>query len=98
MAPGMIVRVPAAARRPSSYPALDAVLVMVAAIGLAATAVKVFASNNSTHENIKQKNAATPPPALILGRNILTKKFGKVYPSIYAVSSNSLGTPLPYGF
>jgi hypothetical protein len=36
---------------------------MVAAIGLAATAVRVLASSSSTQENMKQKNAATPMPA-----------------------------------
>ena len=77
MAPGTIVSVPAAASRPSSYPAEDAVLVMVAAIGFASTAVRVFASSSSTQENIKQKNAATPTPALIVGRKIVTKKRGK---------------------
>jgi hypothetical protein len=38
---------------------------MVAAIGLASTEVKVLASSNSTHENMKQKKAATPIPVVI---------------------------------
>ena len=33
---------------------------MVAAIGLASTEVNVFASSNSTHENMKQKKAKDP--------------------------------------
>ena len=52
---------------------------MVAAIGLAATAVSVFASKSSTHENMKQKNAATPIPAPIVGTKIFTKKEGNEY-------------------
>ena len=40
----MIVKVPAAANRPNSKPALDAVFVIVAAIGFAATAARVFAA------------------------------------------------------
>ena len=47
--------------------------VIVAAIGFASTEVNVFASSNSTHENIKQKKAATPIPAAIEGRNIFMK-------------------------
>jgi uncharacterized membrane protein len=53
------------------------VLVIVAAIGLAATAVKVLANNNSTHENMKQKNIAIPIPAVIVGINILKKNLQK---------------------
>ena len=70
----MIVSVPAAASKPSSYPELLAVRVMVAAIGLAATEVSVLANSSSTQENIKQKKAATPMPAAIVGRKILRKK------------------------
>ena len=39
-----MVKLPAAASKPSSYPDVLAVLVIVAAIGLAATAVNVFAN------------------------------------------------------
>ena len=49
---------------------------MVAAIGLATTAVRVLASSSSTHENMKQKKAATPIPAAMVGRKILMKKRG----------------------
>jgi len=47
----------------------------------------------STQENIKQKNAVTPTPERIKGIKIVIKNFGKEYPSIYAVSSISLGIP-----
>ena len=46
-------------------------------MGFASTAVRVLASSNSTHENMKQKNAATPIPAVMFGRKILKKKAGK---------------------
>mgnify|MGYP000682897477 CR=1 FL=1 len=46
----------------------DAVRVITAAIGLASTAVSVLASNISTHENMKQKKAATPIPAAAPGK------------------------------
>ena len=46
---------------------------MVAAIGLAFTEVNVRASSNSTQENMKQKNAATPMPLAISGMKIFTK-------------------------
>ena len=48
MAPGMMVSVPAAASSPNSYPAEEAVLVIVAAMGLAATAVS-GASGSDLH-------------------------------------------------
>ena len=64
---------PAAANRPSSYPAVLAVRVMVAAIGLASTDVRVLANNSSTHEYMKQKNIATPIPAAMVGINIRMK-------------------------
>ena len=66
----MIVKLPAAASNPSSYPDVLAVLVIVAAMGFAATAVNVFANNNSTHENIKQKNIVIPIHEVIVGMNI----------------------------
>ena len=69
---GIIVKLPAAANNPSSYPDVLAVHVIVAAIGLAATAVSVFANNNSTKENMKQKNVI-PIPTVIVGINILKK-------------------------
>ena len=55
----------------------DAVRVMTAAIRLASTEVNVLASSNSTHENMKQKKAATPMPAAMVGRKILPKNFQK---------------------
>ena len=77
----MIVNVPAAANKPSSYPEVLAVLVIVAAIGFAAVAVNVLANKSSTHENIKQKNIVIPIPAAIVGTNILKKNLPKEYPS-----------------
>ena len=50
---------------------------MVAAIGLASTAVSVLASSISTHENMKQKKAVTPTPDRMVGRKILKKNRGK---------------------
>ena len=44
------------------------------AIGLALTVVRVRASRSSTHENMKQKNAATPIPLAINGTRIYKKK------------------------
>ncbi len=58
----MIVSTPAAARTPQSIPEAETVRVMVAAIGFAAVVVRVLASSSSTHENMKQKKAATPMP------------------------------------
>ena len=72
----MIVKVPAAARTPQSSPEAETVRVMMAEMGLAATDVRVLASNNSTHENMKQKNAVTPIPDAIMGENIFTKNLG----------------------
>ena len=57
-------------------PAADTVRVMVAEIGLALTEVSVRASSSSTHENMKQKKAATPTPEAISGINTFTKKRG----------------------
>ncbi len=57
-------------------PAADTVRVMIAAIGLACTEVSVRANSNSTQENMKQKNAATPIPLAISGTRILMKKRG----------------------
>ncbi len=50
---------------------------MAATMGLAATEVRFFASSISTQENMKQKKAATPMPAEIVGLQIYTKNFGK---------------------
>ena len=50
-----------------------AVLVISAAIGLASTEVRVLASSNSTHKNMKQKKHATPMPAAMVGMKILKK-------------------------
>ena len=69
----MMVSVPAAASKPSSYPDVLAVLVIVAAMGLAFTDVSVLARRSSTQEYIKQKNIATPIPAAIVGIKILIK-------------------------
>ena len=51
--------------------------VIIAAIGLASTEVSVLASSSSTHENMKQKKAATPMPLAIGGMKMRTKKRGK---------------------
>ncbi len=50
---------------------------MVATMGLASTAVSVFASSISTQENMKQKKAVTPMPEAMSGMKIFTKNFGK---------------------
>ena len=76
-----MVKVPAAANKPSSYPEVLAVLVIVAAIGLASVAVKVLANKSSTQENMKQKHIVIPIPAAIVGTNILKKNLPKEYPS-----------------
>ena len=76
-APGIIVKIPAAAIRPQSTPSPVTVRVSTAEIGFASVMVKVRAINSSTQENIKQKNAATPMPDLISGMNIRTKNLGK---------------------
>ena len=47
---------------------------MIAAMGLASTVVSVRDSSSSTHENMKQKKAATPMPDEISGIKIFTKK------------------------
>ena len=57
-------------------PEAETVRVMIAEIGLAFTDVNVRASSNSTQENMKQKNAATPMPLAIKGTRILTKNRG----------------------
>ena len=67
---------PAAASTPQSMPAAPCVRVMIAAIGLASTVVSVRDSKSSTHENMKQKKAATPMPDAISGMKILTKNLG----------------------
>ena len=51
--------------------------VIVATIGLAFTLVSVRAISSSTQLNMKQKNAATPTPALISGMKMVRKKRGK---------------------
>ena len=48
---------------------------MVAAIGLASTEVSVLASSSSTQEYMKQKNAATPMPAAMVGMKMRMKNF-----------------------
>jgi len=72
-----MVNTPAAASVAQSMPDALMVRVMVAAIGLALTLVSVRASNSSTQLNMKQKNAVTPTPALISGKNSVRKKRGK---------------------
>ena len=69
------------------------VRVITAVIGFASVMVRVLAKSSSTQLNMKQKKAVTPTPALISGIKMVKKKRGKVYPSIKAVSSISLGTP-----
>src|SRR5258708_1066522 len=61
---------------PQSMPAAETVRVITAEIGLASTDVSVRANSNSTQENMKQKNAATPMPLAINGTRILMKKRG----------------------
>ena len=50
----------------------------MAAMGLASTVVSVRLSSSSTHENMKQKKAATPMPLAIRGMKILMKKRPKL--------------------
>ena len=71
--PGIRVNTAAAASPPQSMPEALMVLVMMAAMGLALTAVNVLAKSNSTQLNMKQKNAVTPIPALIRGTKMVTK-------------------------
>ena len=73
----MMVNTPAAASTPQSRPEAETVRVMIAAMGLASVVVKVRAMRSSTHENMKQKKAATPMPLAISGAKIFTKKRGK---------------------
>ena len=54
------------------------VRVMVETMGLALTLVKVLAKSSSTQLNMKQKKAVTPTPALMSGKNTLTKNAGKL--------------------
>ena len=61
-----------------SVPLALTVRVMVATMGLAFTLVSVRASSSSTQLNMKQKNAATPTPALMSGRKMVRKKRGKL--------------------
>ena len=49
---------------------------VIVTMGLAFTLVSVRASNSSTQLNMKQKNAATPTPALMSGRKMVIKKRG----------------------
>ena len=72
----MMVRTPAAASKPQSMPAAEAVRVMMEEMGI--LLVSVRPNSNSTHENMKQKKAATPMPGAISGMKILTKKRGKL--------------------
>jgi hypothetical protein len=74
--PGSMVITPAVESRVQSKPPDVTVLVIAALIGLASVLVMVRAINNSTQLNMKQKNAVTPIPDLIIGRKILIKKRG----------------------
>ncbi len=74
-APGISVSTPAAASWPQSMPAEEAVRVMIEEIGI--LLVSVRASSSSTHENMKQKKAATPTPDAASGTKIRRKKRGK---------------------
>ena len=67
------------------------VLVIIAAIGLAIVAVRVFANNNSTQENIKQKNIVIPIPAAIVGIKILKKNLPKELDETAYVDGYSFG-------
>ena len=73
----MMVSTPAAASTPQSIPEAETVRVMIAAIGLAFTAVNVRDKSSSTQENMKQKKAATPMPLAISGMKMRMKKRGK---------------------
>ena len=77
-----MVSTPAAASTPQSMPEADTVRVMVEAMDLALTEVSVRDNSSSTHENMKQKNAATPIPLAISGMKIRTKNRPKLKPSI----------------
>jgi glycerol transport system permease protein len=70
------------ASTPQSMPEADTVRVMIATMGFASTLVSVRAISSSTQLNMKQKNAATPMPALISGTKIFRKKRGNEYPSM----------------
>ena len=61
-------------------------------IGFPPVTVSIRAKTTSTHENIKQKKEVTAIQGAIRGMSILVKNWKKEYPSINAVSSNSLGT------
>ena len=77
MAPGTMVSTPAAANTPQSMPDALTVRVITATMGLAFTLVSVRAISNSTQLNMKQKNAATPTPALMSGMKMVRKKRGE---------------------
>ena len=70
----MMVSTPAAASTPQSMPEADTVRVMVEAMDLALTDVRVRESSSSTQLNMKQKNAATPMPEATSGMKMRTKK------------------------
>ena len=101
-----MVKIPAAARRPQSKPVALTVRVMTAAMGLASVVVRVRASNSSTHENIKQKNAVTPThPTLANYSKIFTDPAwysgyinSIIYVSINMVISLLVSLPAAYAF
>ena len=65
---------PAAASTPQSTPEALTVRVITTTMGLVSLPVSVRASSSSTQENMKQKKAATPIPAVMVGTKILIKK------------------------
>ena len=71
-----MVNAPAAASTPQSMPEALTVRVITATIGYALTLVSERAISSSTQLNMKQKNAATPTPALISGMKMVRKKRG----------------------
>ena len=74
-APGISVSDPAAARTPQSVPeACDSACRRVV-MGRTAERARESAIRYSTQENMKQKKAATPIPAAMVGRKILMKNF-----------------------
>ena len=60
-------------------------------MGLPAVTVKMRAKTTSTHENIKQKKAATAMPGATAGIKKRTKKPVRLWPSKKAISSKDLG-------
>ena len=91
--PGNTVNTPAADSTPQSMPDALTVRVITTTMGFASLPVKVRANNNSTQLNMKQKKTVTPMALRLIGKNIRVKKNQKLWPSIRAISSISVGTP-----